>query len=177
MLPLTPLLRTGLRAATLAGAFACALAAALPARATEPGQPAPALRVPGLEGPIDLAQARGKVVYVDFWASWCGPCRQSFPWMTEMQRKYGARGFQVIAVNVDASRQDADRFLAKTPAGFTVGFDASGEAPRRFDVKAMPSSVLIGADGRVVAQHNGFREDERAALEAAIVAALDQPRR
>jgi cytochrome c biogenesis protein CcmG/thiol:disulfide interchange protein DsbE len=160
-----PVLQRLLAAALLAPLCAATLA-------VERGQPAPDVRLAGLQGPVALAQARGKVVYLDFWASWCGPCKQSFPWMNEMQKKYGTRGLHVIAVNVDAKRDDAERFLRDNPADFTVGFDPAGDTPRRYAVKGMPTSVLIGPDGTVLQQHGGFREDERAQLEAAIVEAL-----
>ena len=154
----------------LAALLACTGAA----HALEAGQPAPALDVPGVKSNVNLAALKGKVVYVDFWASWCAPCKQSFPWMNEMQAKYGARGLQIVAVNVDAKREDADKFLAEVPASFLVGFDAKGDSPKRFQIKGMPSSVLVGPDGQVVKVHAGFRADERAAQEAAIVAALGQ---
>jgi thiol-disulfide isomerase/thioredoxin len=142
------------------------------ARAAVPGQSAPALALPGLAGPVDLVALKGKLVFLDFWASWCGPCKLSFPWMNEMQARYGARGLQVVAVNLDRQRAQADAFLAQVPARFVVAFDAAGESARRYAVQAMPSSVLIGADGVVVQQHSGFRDADRAPLEAAIVAAL-----
>lgn len=142
------------------------------AHALEPGQPAPALELPGLSAPVGLSKLKGKLVYVDFWVSWCGPCKQSFPWMNEMQAKYGPRGLQILAVNVDAKRSDADQFLTGTPANFLVAFDPAGDSPRRYEVKGMPSSVLVGPDGKVLHVHHGFRADERKALEDAIVAAL-----
>lgn len=142
------------------------------AQALEPGQPAPALELQGATAPVGLSKLKGKLVYVDFWASWCGPCKQSFPWMNEMQAKYGPRGLQILAVNVDAKRADADAFLASNPASFQVAFDAAGDAPKRYEVKGMPSSVLVGPDGKVIKVHNGFRPDERKQLEDAIVAAL-----
>lgn len=142
------------------------------ANAVESGQPAPAIALPGLAGPVQLEALRGQVVFVDFWASWCGPCKQSFPWLNEMQAKYASRGLRVLAVNVDRQRDDADRFLAQVPARFAIGFDPKGEVARRYAVQAMPSSVLVAADGRVLMHHRGFRDDDRAVLEAAIVAAL-----
>lgn len=154
--------------------LAALLACGAPVHAVEAGQPAPALEIAGVKSPVSLAALKGKVVYVDFWASWCAPCKQSFPWMNEMQAKYGARGLQIVAVNVDARREDADKFLAEVPATFLVGFDAKGEAPKRFQIKGMPSSVLVGPDGQVVKVHAGFRADERKAQEDAIVAALGQ---
>lgn len=150
---------------TMAGAAAAAVALTV-------GQPAPTLDLPGVQGNVSLAAAKGKVIYVDFWASWCGPCRQSFPWMNEMQAKYGPRGLQIIGVNLDSKREDADKFLAQTPAKFTLAFDSKGDSPRAYSVKGMPTSVLVGADGMVIAQHSGFHDEERKALEDAIVAAL-----
>lgn len=155
-----------------AAALAGLVLAALPAAAAEIGAAAPALRLPGLPGAVDSAALKGQVVFVDFWASWCAPCRRSFPWLNDMQAKYGSRGFQVVAVNVDRERRDAEGFLAQVPARFTVAFDAAGDVPRRFAVKGMPTSVLVGADGVVIRQHEGFKDADRAPLEAAIVAAL-----
>lgn len=160
-----------LRVAALTGALTGALLSAPAAWAAEIGQPAPLLNLPGASGTVTLP-ARGKVVLVDFWASWCGPCRQSFPWMNRMQQRHGAKGLQIVAVNVDQDRAEAEAFLRKLPAGFTVAFDSSGDTPRRWGVRAMPTSVLIGADGRVIAQHAGFRPADEAELEARIVEAL-----
>jgi thiol-disulfide isomerase/thioredoxin len=146
---------------------------AWPAFAIEAGQPAPDVELPAaLEAPPRLSALKGKLVYLDFWASWCGPCRQSFPWMNEMQAKYGARGLQVVAINLDAKRADADAFLAQVPARFGLAFDAAGQSAKRFGVKGMPTSVLIGRHGEALRVHQGFREDERKTLEDAIAAAL-----
>lgn len=90
------------------------------------------------------------------------------PWMNEMQERYGAKGFQVIGVNVDAKSDDARRFLAETPAKFVVAFDAKGEAPKSYAIKGMPTSFLVGPDGKVLLQHAGFRDSDREALEAKI---------
>jgi cytochrome c biogenesis protein CcmG/thiol:disulfide interchange protein DsbE len=152
------------------------MATAFRAHAVEAGQAAPAVELPGSKGPVSLAQWQGKLVYLDFWASWCGPCRQSFPWMNDMQARYGERGLQVVAVNLDARRGDGEKFLAQVPASFPVAFDPNGETARRYAIKGMPSSVLIGPDGRVVRVHEGFRPEQRQALEAAIVAALPAAR-
>ena len=142
------------------------------AHAASPGQAAPAFDLVGTQGNVSLSQLKGKVVYLDFWASWCGPCRQSFPWMNEMQAKYGPKGFVVVGVNLDSKREDADKFLAQTPAKFTLAFDPKGDSPKTYAIKGMPTSVLIGADGKVIQQHSGFRDDERGTLEAAIASAL-----
>jgi cytochrome c biogenesis protein CcmG, thiol:disulfide interchange protein DsbE len=160
-----------LGAAVPALALVLALAA-VPAIAVEVGQAAPDVELPGASGAQKLSDLKGKVVYLDFWASWCGPCRQSFPWMNDMQKKYGAKGLQIVGMNLDAKRADADKFLAENPAQFALAFDTKGESPKRIGVKGMPTSVLIGADGKVLAVHQGFKDEERPELEARLVAAL-----
>lgn len=142
---------------------------ALPAWAVEAGDPAPAFRLATAKGDaIALDKLRGRVVYVDFWASWCAPCRRSFPWMNEMQAKYGAKGFTVIGVNVDKKRPDAERFLAQQPAAFAIVYDDTGATPAAWDVKGMPSSYLVDASGRVAFVERGFTEEHKAALEQRI---------
>ena len=156
-------------------AISMLLAAALSASsafALEKGAAAPQFDLQGMDGAVQLAKLTGKVVYVDFWASWCGPCRQSFPWMNEMQAKYGPRGLQIVGINVDAKSEDAKTFLATTPAKFTIAFDPKGATPRQYGIKGMPSSVLIGPDGKVLLGHSGFRDADRAELEAKIQSAL-----
>jgi thiol-disulfide isomerase/thioredoxin len=142
------------------------------ATAVTAGEQAPDFQLQGLTEDFRLSALRGKVVYLDFWASWCGPCKQSFPWMNELQKRYGPQGLQVVAVNVDANRNDARRFLAEVPARFSVAFDARADTPRRYDIKGMPTSVLIAPDGQVLYVHSGFRDEERAALESRITQAL-----
>ncbi len=142
------------------------------AAAAEVGQPAPNFDLPGTQGKVRLADLRGKLVYVDFWASWCSPCKQSFPWMNEMQAKYGGNGLQIIGIAVDNKRGDAEQFLKETPAAFTVAFDTQGETPKSYRIKGMPSSYLVAPDGRVIYAHAGFRDDDKKELEARIRQAL-----
>jgi len=152
------------------------LAVASHASAVAIGDPAPPLSLPDAKGAtVSLASLKGKVVYVDFWASWCAPCRRSFPWMGEMQQKYGPKGFVVLAVNVDKKRSDADRFLAVTPGAFTIVFDPTGATPTAWDVKGMPTSFVVDRQGRVVNIDAGFRDDMKPALEAKLQAVLDKP--
>lgn len=146
--------------------------AATPVAAVQVGQSAPDFQLPGATAPVSLGALRGKVVYVDFWASWCQPCKQSFPWLNEMQNKYSAQGLTVLGVNVDAKRSDADTFLAEVPAKFTLAFDVKGATPQLFEAKGMPSSYLIGRDGKILSTHIGFRPDERQVLESKIRQAL-----
>jgi thiol-disulfide isomerase/thioredoxin len=136
--------------------------------------PAPAFELSGGSGAVNLAQYRGKLVYLDFWASWCGPCKQSFPWMNEMQAKYGKQGLQVIGINLDMKSEDGHRFLSTTPAQFIVAFDPNGDTPRKYQVKGMPTSVLIGRDGMIISEHMGFNNKDRADLERTIASALEQ---
>jgi cytochrome c biogenesis protein CcmG/thiol:disulfide interchange protein DsbE len=124
---------------------------------------------------FDLEQYQGKVVYLDFWASWCKPCRQSFPWMDAMQKKYATQGLVVVAVDVDEVPAEGEAFLKLLPAGFTVVHDPKGELAARYQLIGMPSSFLIGRDGKVIEAHKGFYEDSPAKYEAGIQAALAAP--
>jgi cytochrome c biogenesis protein CcmG/thiol:disulfide interchange protein DsbE len=152
---------------------ALAAALSLPAFGLAVGDAAPPFALATAAGEtIGLERLRGNVVYVDFWASWCGPCKRSFPWMNALQRKYGAKGLAIVAVNVDKKRPDAERFLAQTPAEFTIVYDAAGATPAAWGVKGMPSSYLLDSAGRVVAVEQGFRDDGAAALDAQIGALL-----
>jgi cytochrome c biogenesis protein CcmG/thiol:disulfide interchange protein DsbE len=136
------------------------------------GQGAPEFDLPGARGPVKLSDLRGKVVYVDFWASWCAPCKQSFPWLNEMQARYGGQGLEIVGINVDARRTDADQFLAQVPARFTLAFDAQGDTPGRYAAKGMPTSFLIARDGTIVATHVGFRVEDKGRMEGEIRRAL-----
>ncbi len=113
---------------------------------------------------LDLAAYRGKVVYLDFWASWCGPCRASFPWMDSMQQAYGARGLAVVGLNVDRHREAADKFLDTMKPQFAIAFDPSGSWAEKYKVNGMPESLLIDRQGRVRYQHIGFRPEDQHTL-------------
>ena len=161
----TRLLRTALLLSCLA---------VLPARAVAPGENAPAFSLlDARSNLVALERLKGKVVYVDFWASWCGPCRQSFPWMNGLQQRYPEK-LVVVGVNVDRKRADADRFLQEHPAQFTVVFDAAGATPSTWSVKAMPTSFLVDPNGRIVAVETGFEESKAGAMEERIRALLSR---
>lgn len=113
---------------------------------------------------LDLAALKGQVVYVDFWAAWCAPCRESFPWMNRMQAEFGRDGLIIIAVNVDRDRADAERFLHDHPAQFRILYDPQGQLPEKFGVRVMPTSFLIDRNGSVSARHEGFRVKDRELL-------------
>jgi len=134
--------------------------------AVEAGKPLPDL------GLAEVQKTKGQYIYIDYWASWCGPCRQSFPWMNALQAKLGSKGLKVVAVNVDAKRADADKFLTHTPAQFTIAYDPLGESAKKLAIKTMPTSMLVSPEGRVLFVHSGFRTEETGQLEAKIAAAM-----
>lgn len=123
---------------------------------------------------LDLAPYKGKVVYLDFWASWCGPCRISFPWMGEMQSRLGGDGLVVIAVNVDREKARADDFLKRNAAPFKIVYDPAGALASRYAIKGMPTSVLIGRDGKIRYVHTGFLEKQENAYRAHIAELLNE---
>jgi cytochrome c biogenesis protein CcmG/thiol:disulfide interchange protein DsbE len=114
---------------------------------------------------VDIQDYRGRVVYLDFWASWCAPCRQSFPWMQAMKNAYESRGLTVLAVNLDQNRGDADRFLAQFHPSFDVRFDPQGTVAERFKVQGMPTGLVVDRHGVVRFTHVGFRPVDEAAYE------------
>lgn len=149
-----------------------ALFVAAPAAALDNNAVAPPFSLRGQGAAVTLNQFRGQLVYLDFWASWCGPCKQSFPFMNAMQRKYSSSGLRVVAVNLDETAGEAERFLRAVPAEFTIAFDSEGMSPKLYAIKGMPSSVLIGRDGKIISIHQGFKKTDEVVLERAIVAAL-----
>ncbi|HUQ27064.1 MAG TPA: TlpA disulfide reductase family protein [Usitatibacter sp.] len=148
------------------------------AAAVEAGVPAPALSMAPLDEaaqPVTLAGLKGHVVYVDFWASWCVPCRLSMPTLDDLYRRNKARGFAVVGVNKDATPADAKRFLAKVPVSFALVTDAGDAVARGFDVRAMPSGYLVDRKGVVRHVHRGFTAETGAALEREIDSLLKEP--
>ncbi len=131
-------------------------------------QKAPTFTLPGDNRKISLEQLKGKVVYLDFWASWCDPCRKSFPWMNEIHARFDSSQFTIVAVNLDTSKADAENFLQKVPAKFDIAYDPNGEVAEKYHLKAMPSSYLIDKHGNLVFAHKGYREGETAKIEEKI---------
>ena len=121
-----------------------------------------------------MTNNKGKVVYLDFWASWCVPCRKSFPWMNNIQKKYQAQGLVVISVNLDAQADLADKFLQQTPANFAIIYDAKGLLAKRFKLKGMPSSYLFDRQGKLISAHSGFNAKKQQSYEQQIAQALAQ---
>ena len=122
---------------------------------------------------FDLGARAGKVVVLDFWASWCAPCRQSIPWLNEMQAKYAARGLVVIGVNVDAERPLAEKFLTQTPARFEILYDSEGRLPQKYGVQGMPASFIFDRSGHLVEKHLGFKVADRDQYEQLLVKTLN----
>ncbi len=121
-----------------------------------------------------MAQHKGKVVYVDFWASWCVPCRKSFPWMNAIQTKHQEQGFVVLSINLDAEEKLAKIFLQQTSANFAIIYDAKGKLARQFKIKGMPSSYLFDRQGKLISAHTGFNGKKQQQYENEIVQALAQ---
>jgi len=144
----------------------------------QPGQAAPSVDLPVLSAAdpdrASLSELRGKVVYLDFWASWCGPCRISFPQLEALRDELGARGFEVLAVSVDESEADARAFLAELPVSYPVVLDNEGSTPARYGILGMPTGYLIDRAGVVRLVHQGFRRSDGERLRAAIIELLGE---
>ena len=123
---------------------------------------------------LDLQQYAGKVVVIDFWASWCTPCRKSFPWLNTMQAKYADQGLVVIGVNVDEELAAAKEFLRDVPAQFQIHYDTSGQLAKKYEVLAMPSSYILDRQGNLVKTHLGFKSRNIAEYEKILVEQLNQ---
>ncbi|MEH6595637.1 MAG: TlpA disulfide reductase family protein [Colwellia polaris] len=117
----------------------------------------------------------GNVVYVDFWASWCIPCRQSFPWLNNLQAQYQRQGLTIISINLDHSRVLADEFLKEIKANFPVIYDPKGLIARKYKLKGMPSSFIIDRTGKIVSAHVGFNQTKQLAYETELQALLSKP--
>jgi thiol-disulfide isomerase/thioredoxin len=126
---------------------------------------APAFELHTENSDVKLSDYLGKVVYLDFWASWCEPCRRSFPWLNQLQSLYGKDGLAVVAINLGESPQDANKFLQQTPASFDIVYDPSGKTADAYDLKAMPSSYLIDRSGQMIYSSLGFRTGEKRIIE------------
>ena len=138
------------------------IGSAIPAFGVEKGDAVPTCSLLPLDESrnVDLQHYQGRVLYVDFWASWCGPCVKSFPYLNEMNQQLKDQDLQIIAVNLDESLDDAKAFLAQYPANFSVVTDNGEKCAKAFDVKGMPSSYIVDRKGIIRHIEMGFRTGE-----------------
>lgn len=153
--------------------LAAALLAPSAAWAVAVGEPAPPLAAQTADGQWQRLQDwRGKVVYVDFWAAWCGPCREAMPQYERLYRQHGAQGLVILGVNVDTERQPAEAMLKRLKPSFPVVFDPKGQWAERFALPAMPSAYLIDRRGVVRYVHVGYKSQTLPELERKIAEVL-----
>jgi thiol-disulfide isomerase/thioredoxin len=145
----------------------CLLTVSSLAHSVQEGQQVPQCEaaLSGNGAALDFSAYKGKVVLVDFWATWCPPCRKSMPFFNQLRNEHLKDGFEIIAINVDEVSADAKQFLNENPVDYIMAFDPGGSnCPRKFDVKAMPSSYLVDKIGKVRKVHLGFRDADQAVL-------------
>jgi len=147
-----------MRLATLLSPFAaCLLLVGTPAVASAPAA-APDFALPARDGgELRLSDLRGQVVMINFWATWCGPCRQEMPLLEQIHAKYEPLGFTLLGVNVEPDSEEARAWLTTVPVTFPILFDRDNAVSESFGVEAMPSSVLIDREGRVRHVHRGYK--------------------
>jgi peroxiredoxin len=137
------------------------LTAALPAPNVAAGATAAAFQLPAAAGdPVSLAGLKGQVVLINFWASWCGPCRQEMPVLDQLYRKYKPAGFTLLGVNVEPKSADALGFLKTTPVSFPILFDTQSKVSNLYEVAGMPSTVIVDRKGTVRYVHQGYKPGE-----------------
>jgi cytochrome c biogenesis protein CcmG/thiol:disulfide interchange protein DsbE len=124
--------------------------------------------------PFGLDNLKGKVVYLDFWASWCGPCRMSFPRLEQLRQELGPHGFEVLAINVDEFEADALKFLSEIPVSYPSLYDGGGTAPQQYGILGMPTAYLIDRHGQVRLVHQGFRKNDEVQLRIEIIQLLGE---
>jgi peroxiredoxin len=136
-----------------------AAALTVPALAADPtGAPAPQFTLTARSGAdVSLGQYKGQVVMLNFWASWCGPCRQEMPLLDSIYTKYKRMGFTLIGVNVEPDSKSANDWLKQTPVSFPILYDKESKVSKMYDVEGMPSTVIIDRAGKVRVLHRGYK--------------------
>jgi thiol-disulfide isomerase/thioredoxin len=154
---------------TLPYTLTAVLLVASTAGALAPGDAPPAIDMPDQAGKkVDLHELKGKVVLIDFWASWCGPCKQEMPVLEELHKKYAKDGLVIVGVNIDNNAKKMNNFLKGTPATFRIVHDRKLDIASKYEPATMPSSYFIGRDGKVRYVHEGFKKRDAAELEQRI---------
>lgn len=144
--------------ATLMGLGIAALPAASLAADIAPGMDAPGFELNSSSGkPVSLADLKGQVVLINFWASWCGPCRQEMPILDQLYRSYQPAGFTLVGVNVEPNAADAQKFLKSTPVSFPILFDPTSAVSMLYQVSGMPSTIIVDRTGKIRYVHHGYK--------------------
>ncbi|BDX06971.1 TlpA family protein disulfide reductase [Planctobacterium marinum] len=110
---------------------------------------------------LSKADLQGKVVYLDFWASWCKPCKKSFPFMNELNAKYSNQEFKIVAVNLDEFAEDAQQFLSEIPAEFKIYSDPDKQLAEALQLPGLPVAFVIDKQGNIRGRHIGFNERKK----------------
>lgn len=145
-------------------------------QAAKPGDSAPKCKLKHFKTQeiLNILDFKGKVVYLDFWASWCPTCKKSFPFLNQLHNELNIKGFEIFAVNLDEEKEDADAFLHNNPVDFAIAYDAKGKCPNAYQVMAMPASYLIDKQGIVREIHMGFKDEDVSKIRTKVLALLDE---
>jgi thiol-disulfide isomerase/thioredoxin len=137
-------------------------------------EPMKPFSLPSLEGgqTISSKDYKGKVMIVDFWASWCGPCKASFAAYNELLKKYGSKGLVIVGINIDNDKEKAREFLAENPASFHIAADPEKTVATAYKLPTMPTAYLIDRSGNILYTHAGYHEGDLAGMEQEIEGAL-----
>ncbi len=144
--------------------------------AAQPGEFAPgcAAKMMGNDNTLNLANYKNQVILIDFWATWCPPCKQSMPFLNALRNELHESGFEIIAINVDEDTQEAKTFLDSYPVDYLMAYDSKGDCPTTYDVKAMPSSYFIDRQGKIRYVHLGFRHSDEIEIRARVMQLLQE---
>ncbi len=144
--------------------------------AAQPGEFAPLCEAKIIRNnqTLDLTSYKNHVLLIDFWATWCPPCKQSMPFLNTLRNEFQDRGFEIIAINVDEKTEQAKKFLENYPVDYVIASDTQGDCPRKYDVKAMPSSYFVDRQGKIRYVHLGFRRTDEAQIRERVMELLQE---